>query len=500
MIPLEVMLRLKSTNSRTEKEQIVFDAFMNDCFDFFVGARLAYDSLYSYGVKKVAEILEDDGSEGTFTFHDFLDLATKLKNRELTGHAARDAIHAAASVCHVPTWNLWYRRILLKDFDVGVSDTIINKILRKIVPTRPEADKYIIPVFKCMLAEDGEDVKHQKKIKGKKLIDVKLDGFRVLTLMDTINDTVKCYTRSGFIIENFPELQTALETLHQRMPGSRLDCESKGIFYTKEQRAEFAQEAIDDDGGPVGMVLDGEFMSPNGFQHLMTLAKRKDPHPDTAIIRYALFDVIPLDEFLTGKSHRPETYDITGKPATFTVATQRYRREVLESLQTDGFLSELDNRLYVVPQIEVDLDTAEGQKEFVEFNKQVLDDGFEGVMIKDPDAPYEGKRSTAWLKKKPYIEVTLEIVGFENGKEGKWQDGLGAIVCKGHDLGVDIETKVGAFTDELRIEIWNNKDKYLGMLVELKAGGLTLKEGETVYSLRFPEFKGFRGRVPGEKM
>jgi hypothetical protein len=38
------------------------------------------------------------------------------------------------------------------------------------------------------------------------------------------------------------------------------------------------------------------------------------------------------------------------------------------------------------------------------------------------------------------------------------------------------------------------------MLVEIEADKKTLEEGATVYSLRFPVFKGFRGRVPGEKL
>ena len=62
MQPLFVMQRLAATQSRTDKEQIIFDALMNDCEQFFIGARLATDPLITFGVKKVAEILEDDGA------------------------------------------------------------------------------------------------------------------------------------------------------------------------------------------------------------------------------------------------------------------------------------------------------------------------------------------------------------------------------------------------------------------------------------------------------
>ena len=168
MQPLSVMQRLAATNSRTEKEQVVIDAFMKDCEQFFVGARLALDPLITFGVKKVAEILDEDDAPGDITFNDFLELAHKLRHRELTGNAARDAIHTMASRCHVPTWNKFYRRILLKDLGVGVDESTINKVLTKLSSSDPRARNYIIPVFKCQLSHDGEDDAHKKKIKGKK--------------------------------------------------------------------------------------------------------------------------------------------------------------------------------------------------------------------------------------------------------------------------------------------------------------------------------------------
>jgi len=42
----------------------------------------------------------------------------------------------------------------------------------------------------------------------------------------------------------------------------------------------------------------------------------------------------------------------------------------------------------------VNLDTIEGQERFVELNKAAVEGGYEGVMIKDPDAMYECKEHT----------------------------------------------------------------------------------------------------------
>lgn len=453
----EVMQRLAATNSRTDKEQILIDAYMNQCFEFFIGARLATDSLISFGVKKVPEIVEDDEEPGSFTFQDFLDLTDKLKNRELTGHAARDALLAAAETCHFQTWNQFYRRVLLKDLNVGVDESSINKILNKLIPTHSEAADFLISVFKCQLAHDGEVDAHKKKIKGKKLVDGKLDGMRVLAFMDKENESVTMYTRNGLTIETFPEIKLGLEKILTKLPGS--------------------------------LVIDGELMSPKGFPHLMTLVKRKEASAETEIIQYAMFDLIPLSDF----------------QRAYCQKTQRDRREALEIMQTHGLFSEkktdLQHRFHVVPQIEVDLATEDGRAAFNAFNASMIDQGFEGIMIKDPEAPYEGKRSSAWLKKKPVISVTLEITGIEPGEpDGKYAHTTGAVVCEGFDLGVNIKTNVIGVSDEMRDEIWKNQSSYIGMMVEIEADKLTLQAGSMIYSLRFPRIKGFRGRVPGEKL
>jgi DNA ligase 1 len=453
MQPLLVMQRLAATNSRLDKEQIVIDAFMAGCEQFFLGARLACDPLITFGQKKIAEILEDDGDPGNYTYADFVELAEALRTRKLTGHAARDAIHAAAERCHAPTWNQFYRRILLKDLGVGLDESTINKVLNKLASAHPKANDYIIPVFKCQLSHNGDDDAHKKKIRGKKLVDTKLDGMRILGVLDKESGTVTLFSRNGQTIDTFPEMNASLAEVMQRLPGS--------------------------------IVLDGELMSPHGFQHLMTLVKRKEGHPDTGLIQYAVFDVIPLKDFFAGYCAKP----------------QRDRRTVLETMQSTGMFANVKSWIYVVPQIEVDLDTTEGRVAFAEFNRRVLLDGFEGIMVKDPKAPYEGKRTAAWLKMKPKISVTLEITGFDPGKpDGKYAHTLGALVCSGIDE-VEIATNVsGGIDDKLRDEIWANRPKYLGMMVELEADKLTLEEGAIVHSLRFPVLKGFRGRVPGEKL
>jgi DNA ligase-1 len=161
-----------------------------------------------------------------------------------------------------------------------------------------------------------------------------------------------------------------------------------------------------------------------------------------------------------------------------------------------------DKLVYVIPKVEVELDTPEGQERFSEFNAQAIAAGYEGIMIKDPAAPYVGKRSDAWLKVKPFVEVSLSVTAVLEGEaDGKYVGQLGALACEGEDDGRLIRVNVGSgFTDAQRREFWAQGERLIGRICEVRADALTLEAGETVYSLRFPRFKGWRGSEPGEKL
>jgi DNA ligase-1 len=120
-------------------------------------------------------------------------------------------------------------------------------------------------------------------------------------------------------------------------------------------------------------------------------------------------------------------------------------------------------------------------------------------MIKDPNAVYECKRSVAWLKLKPFIEVSLEVTNVEEGT-GRNQGRLGALVCSGEDDGRRIVVNCGSgFTDDHRGEYWGYRDQLVGQIVEVRADAITQNQDGT-YSLRFPRFLRFRGFDIGEKL
>ena len=431
--PQEVISKLEADNSRLAKEAILQEAFNEGLPEFFDGLRMALDPLVTFGVKAVPERSDILTGQG-LTWKDFKVLADQLINRELTGHAARDAIELFMSVATVEQWNGFYRRILIKDLRCGVSEKTVNKIAPGTVP-----------VFTCALAHDS--AKHEKKMAGKKQIEVKLDGVRVLAVCK--GGKVELFSRNGKQFHNFDHIIAEIEAVLAAKPA------------------------------PYDCVLDGEVMSAD-FQDLMKQLQRKDGKKATDAVLH-LFDFIPLKDFLEGGWDKPQTY-----------RSNLVKYWVLENQDLLEHVQALDWE-------DVDLDTPEGQERFVALNKQAVDGGYEGVMIKDIDAPYECKRTHAWLKAKPFIEVTLEVTDIEEGT-GRNEGRLGAFVCEGVDDDRHIAVNVGSgFTDANRDDFWNHRDSVKGNLVEVRADAIKQNQDGT-YSLRFPRFKTFRGFEVGEKI
>jgi DNA ligase-1 len=427
---------LEDHPSRLNKEGIIESEAKMGNTELFEGFRMALDGLYTFGVKKVPTHGGPDGQG--LPWEAFKELAHLLYTRQLTGHDARDAIELALSASTQSQWNDWYRRILIKDLRCGVSEKTVNKVLKAF----PEIKS--VPVFECMLAHDGAN--HEKKIAGKKLLEPKLDGVRVLTFVNMDNRTVTQYTRNGKELVNFPHITKAIE--------DNIDLIGRSV------------------------ILDGEMIS-TSFQALMKQVHRKDNvQSDDAVLM--LFDIIPLSEFQAGKS----------------ILGQKRRTNLLKGMTA---IFDKIGSIGVIPQIEVDLTSYVGELQFKEFNKDAIDNGYEGIMIKDLDAKYECKRSASWLKMKPFIEVSLEIKNVEEGT-GKNEGRLGALVLEGIDDGKTISVNCGSgFTDDDRTEFWGDRDSLPGQIVEVRADAVTQNQDGT-YSLRFPRFLRFRGFAVGEKI
>jgi len=433
-----VIADLESHASRLNKEQILEAQATSGNDELFAGLNLAYNAMVTFGLKQIPEKTDEDGPG--LNWDGFIAIAERLRNRDLTGNDARDAVAVLTKQATKKEWNDWYRRILIKDMRAGFSENTVNKVVEK------KYAGYAIPVFSCQLAHDSAN--HEGKVIGKKLIEVKLDGVRVITIVYP-DGRVDQFSRNGKELVNFP--------------------------HVKEQ----ISAVVKQDPPPYAVVLDGEIMS-SSFQDLMTQIHRKtSAKANDAVLN--LFDFIPLENFEAGKWDKSQT-----------VRSQMVQAWVGKHHESLPNVTCLSNEL-------VDLDTAEGQLRYKEINAQAVAGGYEGIMIKNPEAGYECKRSVAWLKLKPFIEVSLTVTAVEEGT-GKNVGKLGAFVCEGTDDGKDIVVNVGSgFSDDNREAYWTARDEVVGKVVEVRADAITQNQDGT-YSLRFPRFLTFRGFANGEKL
>jgi DNA ligase-1 len=151
------------------------------------------------------------------------------------------------------------------------------------------------------------------------------------------------------------------------------------------------------------------------------------------------------------------------------------------------------------------------QEELDLYESLRLAEGFEGVMIRDPQGPYKQGRSTereGWLLKvKRFLDSEAEIIGFEEEmhntnpaetsetghmKRSSRQEGLvgkntlGALKVRDIKSGVEFSIGTG-FTAAYRAIYWDQREKLLGEIVSYKYQPTGVKDRP-----RFPVFKGFR--------
>jgi ATP-dependent DNA ligase len=119
----------------------------------------------------------------------------------------------------------------------------------------------------------------------------------------------------------------------------------------------------------------------------------------------------------------------------------------------------------------------------------VINSGFEGIVFKNSNAPFNPSSGQARLKKIATMNYVLS--DFKEGT-GRLEGTLGAIegsLVIDNKL-VKVCTVGGGFSDDLRDEIWFNKEQYIGKVFEAR-GKILFTSG----ALRHPAFTKWRDDV-----
>jgi len=143
-----------------------------------------------------------------------------------------------------------------------------------------------------------------------------------------------------------------------------------------------------------------------------------------------------------------------------------------------------------------------------------LGQGYEGIILRDPNSGYKHGRSTAkeggLLKIKRFEDGEAGVLAVEeqmhNGNEAKTNElgrtqrsshkenkvpmgTLGALVCK--DIVTGIQFNIGTgFTDEVRQQLWWSRDRLIGQTIKYKSFKIGVKDAP-----RHPVYLGMRDEL-----
>ena len=408
-----ILVGLSATPSRLEKEAILRKNAGNAALKETI--RLALDPLITFHIRKIPAYTRSEKETNTLDFA--LGQMYRWSTREITGNAAINALRDLLSTLE-PYDALVIEKIIQRDLRCGVSEATANKIWPGLVPDYP-----------VMLAS-GFEQKLIQKIKWPAVVQHKLDGMRFNAIIK--NGKVEFRTRNGKLVEGLEDLEAEFLSLNTVDYPVVYD----GELLVKES----------------GKILDRK--TGNGI--LNKAVKGTISGTEASMVCATLWDVIPYDEFLQGK----------------TTATYKVRLATLEALQ-------FTNKISLVETTYVNNIT-----EATSLFENYLAQGHEGTILKNLESPWEAKRAKHQVKFKGELECDLRCIDWEEGT-GKNVGRLGALVLESDDSTVRVSVGTG-FSDADRANL--TREKVIDKIIAVKYNERIQDKNSSQGSLFLPVF------------
>lgn len=158
------------------------------------------------------------------------------------------------------------------------------------------------------------------------------------------------------------------------------------------------------------------------------------------------------------------------------------RKEILDTYEQEDkdytILKLLDYiHVYANPEYNWQLD---------EWLDKIVDKGGEGIILRDPDAKYQHKRTDALLKYKKVQTMDLRITDWNLGN-GKYEDAIGSFHCETDDGSIVVN--VSGMPDEIH---FSNPEDWIGKIIEVSYFDISKSPNNNYSSLRFPRLKRVR--------
>jgi len=155
---------------------------------------------------------------------------------------------------------------------------------------------------------------------------------------------------------------------------------------------------------PPNIALDGElFLGRENFQKCGIFRKK-----------------VPVDEEWREANVKYQIFDAPGHPGLFE-ERQEYIKQIIEE-RSKCFDSKC-------PLVLTKQTLIKNEKEVKDAFQTLTKKGAEGIMLRAPKSPYEGKRTAHLLKYKQLFDTECKIIGYKNGS-GKYKNMLGAFKCE----------------------------------------------------------------------
>ena len=428
---VDTLKKLESTTKTSEKVELLQslkDADIDIALDFF---QKCLDVKYQFGCKQLPDYPENEPDRPS-SYH-FVEIAYTRLLEDKTGISA-----FLDAVIHTLTRDeyMLFTRICKKDPSCGVSVALVNRVWEHAIDTG----------IKLCKAEPYS-VKMMKNIKYPCYVQKKEDGARCLCFVDTENSTVKFLSSSG-------KEYTCLIGLENEIWQSQ-------YFFSLEHNNE-------------SFVLDGELVVLDNNNNIMP---RKEGNgfltksirgtiieSEAERIRFVIWDYIPFSEYYCNKTPSLPYHE-------------RLRLVKLLTKYGDAFTS-------------IDTKTANDIQEIIAEFKKRLKNGDEGIIVKNTNFIWEGKRIKEQIKLKLDLDTTLQVTGWKYGAKGtKYETMLGSLECSSSDGKVCVSVGSG-FSDAFRKQFVNTyqRSDSNSMFVEIRSNGLIKNANDDAYSLFLPRF------------
>lgn len=416
---IDILNELAATDSINEKKAIMEREKGNELLKrVFI---MAYSKRFNYGIKKWGTRAKD---EIHLTLEDMLYmLEEKLAKRVITGNAAIEKLEIALSQTSEGDAEV-IRRVLLRDLECGTGPTIANKIWKNCIPEQPQ-----------MLASSYDEKLIEKHIKWPAFAQLKADGARCFA--EVTDDGVKFFSRAGNEYKGLSklaeELMVITEDARKRHPsGVMIDGELVYHAPKVEPKADndlFGMFEEPEELSKVAEFQNVDRSTSNGLANKSL--KGTISQVEASGMKLQAWDYVPLDVVYSEGEKPGFAYDV------------RFR--ALETMIAEGVaLHGFDSVILIENQWVYSL------KEAREVYKKYVDQGLEGIILKNMGSFWENKRSKNLIKFKEVIDIAMEIVGFY--PHSKDPNKLGGVELK--SLCGKITTDCGSgFKDTTRVKV-----------------------------------------------